>query len=257
MNRILVADPLHAAGLEILRQSGSEVHLLAAEERPELAEMIDGFDALIVRSMTQVDGALLRQGKSLKVVGRAGIGVDNVDVATATELGILVVNAPTANLVSATEHTFALLLALARNVPAAHQSLLAGEWDRKRFIGTELNGKTLGLIGLGRIGQNVAYRAKAFGMKVVAFDPFLDASAARRLDVELSELAALLKRSDVVSVHTPLTDQTRGLLDGAAISGMKAGALLVNCARGGVVDEKAVLEALESGHLGEIGRAHV
>ena len=252
MNRILVADPLHAAGLEILRQSGSEVHLLTAEERPELAEMIDGFDALIVRSMTQVDGALLRQGKSLKVVGRAGIGVDNVDVATATELGILVVNAPTANLVSATEHTFALLLALARNVPAAHQSLLAGEWDRKRFIGTELNGKTLGLIGLGRIGQNVAYRAKAFGMKVLAFDPFLDASAARRLDVELSELAALLKRSDVVSVHTPLTDQTRGLLDGAAISGMKAGALLVNCARGGVVDEKAVLEALESGHLGGV-----
>ncbi|MGB5751430.1 MAG: phosphoglycerate dehydrogenase [Thermoanaerobaculia bacterium] len=252
MNRILVADPLHAAGLAILRQSGSEVHLLAAEERPELAEMIDGFDALIVRSMTQVDGALLRQGKSLKVVGRAGIGVDNVDVATATELGILVVNAPTANLVSATEHTFALLLALARNVPAAHQSLLAGEWDRKRFIGTELNGKTLGLIGLGRIGQNVAYRAKAFGMKVVAFDPFLDVSAARRLDVELSELAALLKRSDVVSVHTPLTDQTRGLLDGAAISGMKAGALLVNCARGGVVDEKAVLEALESGHLGGV-----
>jgi D-3-phosphoglycerate dehydrogenase len=202
--------------------------------------------------MTQVDAALLRQGKSLKVVGRAGIGVDNVDVATATELGILVVNAPTANLVSATEHTFALLLALARNLPAAHQSVLAGEWDRKRFLGTELNGKTLGLLGLGRIGQNVAYRAKAFGMRVLAFDPFLDASAARRLDVELSELDALLRRSDVVSVHTPLTEQTRGLLDAAALSRMKAGALLVNCARGGVVDEEAVLEALESGHLGGV-----
>jgi len=171
MNRILVADPLHAAGLEILRQSGSEVHLLSTEERPRLQEMIGSFEALIVRSMTQVDADLLRRGKRLKVVGRAGIGVDNVDVATATELGILVVNAPTANLVSATEHTFALLLALARNVPAAHQSLLAGEWDRKRFIGTELEGKTLGLIGLGRIGQNVAYRAQAFGMKVLAFDP--------------------------------------------------------------------------------------
>jgi D-3-phosphoglycerate dehydrogenase len=252
MNRILVADPLHPAGLEILRQSGSEVHLLTAEERPQLPEMIDGFDALIVRSMTQVDGALLRQGQSLKVVGRAGIGVDNVDVATATELGILVVNAPTANLISATEHTFALLLALARNVPSAHQSLLAGEWDRKRFTGTELHGKTLGLIGLGRIGQNVAYRAKAFGMRVLAFDPFLDASAARRLDVELSDLDALLRRSDAVSVHTPLTEQTRGLLDAAAISGMKAGALLVNCARGGVVNEEAVLQALESGHLGGV-----
>lgn len=250
MKRILVADPLHGAGLEILRQSGSEVHLLSAEERSGLGEMIGGFDALIVRSMTQVDAELLRQGKNLKVVGRAGIGVDNVDVATATELGILVVNAPTANLISATEHTFALLLALARNIPAAHQSLLAGEWDRKRFIGIELNGKTLGLIGLGRIGQNVAYRAKAFGMKVLAFDPFLDASAARRLDVELSELDALLKRSDIVSVHTPLTEQTRGLLDAASLARMKSGALLVNCARGGVLDEDAALQALESGHLG-------
>jgi D-3-phosphoglycerate dehydrogenase len=250
MRRILVADPLHAAGLEILRQSGAEVHLLSAEERSALGEMIGDFDALIVRSMTQVDADLLRQGKNLKVVGRAGIGVDNVDVATATELGILVVNAPTANLISATEHTFALLLALARNVPAAHQSLLAGEWERKRFQGIELNGKTLGLIGLGRIGQNVAYRAKAFGMKILAFDPFLDASAARRLDVELSELDALLKRSDIVSVHTPLTEQTRGLLDAASIAGMKPGALLVNCARGGVLDEDAALQALESGQLG-------
>ncbi len=250
MKRILVADPLHGAGLEILRQSGSEVHLLSAEERSGLGEMIGGFDALIVRSMTQVDAELLRQGKNLKVVGRAGIGVDNVDVATATELGILVVNAPTANLISATEHTFALLLALARNVPAAHQSLLAGEWERKRFLGIELNGKTLGLIGLGRIGQNVAYRAKAFGMKVLAFDPYLDASAARRLDVELAELDALLKRSDIVSVHTPLTEQTRGLLDDASIARMKSGALLVNCARGGVLDEDAALQALESGHLG-------
>ncbi len=250
MKRILVADPLHGAGLEILRQSGSEVHLLAAEERSGLGEMIGGFDALIVRSMTQVDAELLRQGRNLKVVGRAGIGVDNVDVATATELGILVVNAPTANLISATEHTFALLLALARNVPAAHQSLLAGEWERKRFMGIELNGKTLGLIGFGRIGQNVAYRAKAFGMKVLAFDPYLDASAARRLDVELSELDALLKRSDIVSVHTPLTEQTRGLLDGASIARMKSGALLVNCARGGILDEDAALQALESGHLG-------
>jgi len=250
MKRILVADPLHGAGLEILRQSGSEVHLLSAEERSGLGEMIGGFDALIVRSMTQVDAELLRQGTNLKVVGRAGIGVDNVDVATATELGILVVNAPTANLISATEHTFALLLALARNVPAAHQSLLAGEWERKRFMGIELNGKTLGLIGLGRIGQNVAYRAKAFGMKVLAFDPFLDASAARRLDVELSELDALLKRSDIVSVHTPLTEQTRGLLDAASIARMKSGALLVNSARGGILDEDAALQALESGHLG-------
>jgi D-3-phosphoglycerate dehydrogenase len=250
MYRILIADPLAEAGLEILRRAETELHLLAPEERPRLPELLADFDALIVRSMTQVDATMLAASDRLKVVGRAGIGVDNVDVAAATERGILVVNAPTANLVSATEHTFALLLALARNIPAANRSLAAGEWNRKRFLGSELQGKTLGLVGLGRIGQGVALRARAFGMRVIAFDPFLDAVAARRIDVELADLAEVLAVADVVSLHTPLTEQTRGLIDAQSIARMKAGSLLINCARGGIVDEPALLAALENEHLG-------
>ena len=252
MYRILIADPIAEAGLEILRAAGMEVHLLSKEQRPQLARVIADYEALVVRSMTQVDEALLQAGRRLKVVGRAGIGVDNVDVAAATERGILVVNAPTANLVSATEHTFALLLALARNVPAAHTSLLAGEWIRKKFLGSELHGKILGVVGLGRIGQGVAARARAFGMSIVAYDPFLDASAARRLDVELAELDEVLAAADVVSLHTPLTDQTRDLIGAERIAMMKPGAVLVNCARGGIVDEDALLTALEEGRLGGV-----
>lgn len=250
MYRILIADPLAEAGLEILRQAGMELVVLAPEERPRMAELVADVDALVVRSMTQVDADLLDAGRRLKVVGRAGIGVDNVDVVAATERGILVVNAPTANLVSATEHTFALLLALARNVPAAQASMMAGEWNRKQFLGSELHGKTLGVVGLGRIGQGVAGRARAFGMSVMAYDPFLDASAARRMDIELAELDELIAAADVVTLHTPLTDQTRNLIGAERFAKMKRGALLVNCARGGIVDEEALLAALETGDLG-------
>jgi D-3-phosphoglycerate dehydrogenase / 2-oxoglutarate reductase len=253
VHRILIADSLDPAGLELLKASGAEVHQVTAEERPRLAEILPDYDALVVRSMTKVTAGLLAAGKRLKVVGRAGIGVDNVDVEAATERGILVVNAPTANLLSATEHTFALLLALARRVPAADASLKAGEWDRKSFTGTELQDKTLGIVGFGRIGQRVAQRARGFDMKVVAFDPYLDEQAARRLEVELLPLAELLARADVVTIHTPLTDQTRNLIDRERLAAMKPGALLINCARGGVVDESALLAALESGRLGGAG----
>lgn len=249
MARILIADTLDPSGLEIFKASGVEIHQLTAEERPLLLEILDGYDALVVRSSTQVTADVLRAGKSLKVVGRAGIGVDNVDVAAATEQGILVVNAPTANLMSATEHTFALLLSLARRVPEADASMKAGGWDRK-LTGVELQGKTLGVIGFGRIGQRVADRARGFEMKIVAFDPFLDAAAARRLQVDLLPLDELLAVSDVVTLHVPLTDQTRNLLNRESLAKMKKGALVVNCARGGVIDEVALLEALESGHLG-------
>jgi D-3-phosphoglycerate dehydrogenase len=249
MYRILIADPLHAAGLEILEQAGAELHLLTAEERPRLAELITDFDALVVRSMTTVDASLLAAGERLKVVGRAGVGVDNVDVAAATERGILVVNAPTANLMSAVEHTFALLLALARNVPAAERSLRAGEWSRKQFQGVELHGRTLGVVGLGRIGQQVAARARAFGMKVVAYDPFLDAAVAKRLDIELMDIDDLVAAVDIVTLHIPLTEQTGNLLSRERLAMMKPGALLINCARGGVVDEAALLEALDEGRL--------
>jgi len=250
MHRILISDSLDPSGLEILRASGAEVHELTSEERPRLHQIVADYDALVVRSMTKVDAALLKAGKRLKVVGRAGIGVDNVDVPAATELGILVVNAPTANLLSATEHTFALLFALARKIPAADNSMKAGVWDRKTFLGTELQGKTCGVIGFGRIGQRVALRAKAFEMTVVAYDPFLDPEVARRLEVEPVDLDALLARSDVVTLHTPMTAETRGLLSRERLTKMKRGALLVNCARGGLVDEVALLELLDSGHLG-------
>lgn len=250
MHRILICDPLHEAGIELLAGSGADLHQLRPEERPRLRELIGGFDAVVVRSATKLTAELLRAGRRLQVVGRAGIGVDNVDVATATELGVLVVNAPTANLTSAIEHTFALMLALARNVPSADAALKGGEWDRKRFLGRELHGKTLGVVGLGRIGRQVAARAQAFEMEVTAHDPFLDAAVARRLEIELLPLDDLLAGADVVTLHTPLTAETRGLLDADRLARMKPGALLVNCARGGVVDEAALLEALDSERLG-------
>lgn len=248
--RIVIADPLHEAGLRLLTESGAELVQVAAEDKERLPELLAEADAVIVRSGTHVTAELLRAGTRLKVVGRAGIGVDNVDVAAATEAGVLVVNAPTANLIAATEHTWALLLALARNVAAADAAMKGEEWDRKRFLGRELQGKTLGVVGFGRIGQQVARRAHSFDMGVVAYDPFLDSTVAERWDVELLTLEELLERSDVVTLHTPLTDQTRGLIDAAALARMRPGALLVNCARGGVVDEEALLAALEEGRLG-------
>ena len=251
MHRIVISDELEASGVERLRQAGADVVELA--DRKQLPQVIGEFDALIVRSSTQVTAELLAAGKRLKVVGRAGIGVDNVDVAKATELGILVVNAPTANLLSATEHTFALLLSVARAVPAADARLKQQVWDRKSFVGQELWGKTLGIVGLGQIGTRVAARAKAFEMKVVAYDPFLDAAAARRIDVELMSLDEMLPVVDAITFHTPLTQETRGLLGAEGMARLKRGALVINCGRGGVVNEAALLDALESGQVGGAG----
>src|SRR3954462_4369086 len=227
MAKILISDSLDPSGLSLFREAGAEVHLLTAEEKPRILEIVPDFDALVVRSATTVTAEMLQAGRRLKVVGRAGIGVDNVDVAAATDLGILVVNAPTANLMSATEHTFALLLSLARRVPEADASMKAGEWNRK-LTGTELQGKTLGIIGFGRIGQRVADRARGFDMKVAAYDPFLDAAAARRMEVELLPLDDLLERADAITFHTPLTKESRNLLNRERIARMKKGALVVN-----------------------------
>ena len=249
MFRILVADPLHESGLAALEQSGNEIHRLSAEERPRLKELLGEYDAVVVRSATKLTAELLDGADTLKVIARAGVGVDNIDIAAATERGILVVNSPTANLLSAAEHTFALMLALVRNVPAADRSMKAGEWDRKRFVGRELEGKILGIVGFGQIGQRVADRAKAFGMEVVAHDPYIDAAMGERLEVELVEKCELLERSDIVTVHVPLTDRTRDLVGADEIAAMKRGAVLVNCARGGIVNEAALLAALDSGHL--------
>ena len=249
MHRILIADPLHASGISLLRESGAEVHELSAEDKPRLAQLLPDYDALVVRSATKVTAELLAAGERLRVVGRAGIGVDNVDVKAATERGILVVNAPTANMMSATEHTFALMLALARRVAPADASIKSGLWDRKSFVGTELQGKTLGIVGFGRIGQRVAARARAFEMKVLAYDPYLDEEVARRQEVRLASLEDLLPQADVVTLHTPLTEGTRNLLDGERLKVLKAGALVVNCGRGGTLDEGALLAGLQSGHI--------
>jgi D-3-phosphoglycerate dehydrogenase len=251
--RILIADSLEPQGWELLREAGFEVDQLAAEERPRLAERIGDYVAVIVRSATRLDRELLQAAARLRVVGRAGIGVDNIDVPAATERGVLVVNAPTANLVSATEHTFALLLAVARRVTAADAALKESRWDRKSYVGQELYGKTLGIVGFGQIGQRVAQRAKAFEMEVVAHDPFLNSEVARRLDVEAVELETLLRRADVVTFHTPLTDQTRGMLGREQIALLKREALVVNCGRGGVIDEEALLEALDAGTIAGAG----
>jgi D-3-phosphoglycerate dehydrogenase len=249
MDRILIADSLEESGIVALRAAGAEVVVLAPADKARLLEIVPEFDAIVVRSATKVTRQVIEAGKRLRVIGRAGIGVDNVDVAAATERGILVVNAPTANTLSAVEHTFALMLALARNVPAADASMKRGEWDRKSFVGTELQGKTLGIIGFGRIGQKVAARARGFEMRVVAYDPVLDPAAANRLGIDTLPLDELLAAADFVTLHTPLTKETRNLLDAGRVARMKPGARLVNCGRGGTVDEAALLAALGSGRI--------
>ena len=252
MQRVLIADSLAPAGVEVLRQS-AEVDELRDADRPRLTELIADYDAVIVRSGTQITREVLEGGDRLKVVGRAGVGVDNIDIAAATQRGVLVINAPTANSLSATEHTFALLLALARRIPSADASLKAERWERKSHVGSELQGKTLGVIGFGQIGQRVATRARAFEMETLAYDPFLQAEVARRLDVEPAALDDLLARSDFITFHTPLTDQTRNMLDESRIALMKDGAAVINVGRGGVVDAEALLAALESGKLSGAG----
>ncbi len=249
MTRVLIADPLEDEGLAILRAAGADLIEPASADRSRLPELLAGADALIVRSATRVTRELLAGAPRLRVIGRAGVGVDNIDVDAAAERGIQVVNAPTGNVLAATEQTFALLLALARRVPAADASMKRGEWDRKSFRGIELAGKTLGIVGFGRIGQRVGARARAFEMKVVACDPGIDPVVAERLDVPLLALDDLLPIADVVTLHTPLDRSTRGMLDARRIGRMKPGALLVNCARGGLIDEAALVAALESGRL--------
>jgi D-3-phosphoglycerate dehydrogenase len=215
----------------------------------ELLGVVGDYEALVVRSETKVTAAVLAAGKNLQVVARAGIGVDNIDLDAATRSGIAVVNAPTGNTVAAAEHTLGLMLALSRNIPYAHQSLKAGEWRRSAFMGIEIRDKTLGVIGLGRVGSEVARRAQSFGMRLVAYDPFVSPDYARRLGAELLSLERLLAESDFVTLHTPLTDSNRNLIGDKELSQMKPDARLINVARGELIDEKALLAALELGKL--------
>lgn len=244
--RVLVADNISEQGIEILRREHSvDVKLKLPPE--ELAGIIAGYDALVVRSETKVTAAVIEAAGKLKVIGRAGVGVDNIDVEAATRKGIMVINAPEGNTIAATEHTVAMMLALARNLPQAHCSLKQGEWARGKFMGVEVRGKTLGILGLGRIGTGVAKRALALEMKVVAYDPFISAEKAKALDIELAELDSVLAAADFLTLHLPLTADTRGLLDAGAFRRMKRGVRIINCARGGVIDEAALAEAVKEG----------
>ncbi|HEY8530841.1 MAG TPA: phosphoglycerate dehydrogenase [Limnochorda sp.] len=248
---VLVADMLDEAGIERLRaEPDLDVDVRTGLSPEALVELIPAYDALVVRSSTQVTAEVIEAGRRLRVVGRAGVGVDNIDVDAATRRGVLVVNAPGGNTLAAAEHTLGLLLAAARWIPQAHVSLTRDhQWDRKRFMGVQLRGKVLGVVGLGRIGSEVARAAQALGMRVLAYDPFIGAERAKELGVELRELDALLPEADFLTLHPPLTDQTRHMLDRAAFARMKRGVILVNAARGGLIDEEALLEALESGQV--------
>ncbi len=247
--RVVVAEPFAEHGLAVLRDAGIEVESLVGRPRSELLAALAEADGLIVRSETHVDRALLAAGPRLAVVARAGVGVDAIDVAAATEAGILVLNTPGANTLAATEQTFALMLSLARRTPFAVQQLREGIWDRKHLVGTELHGKTLGIVGLGRIGGNVATRAKAFGMTILAHDPYVSAARADAFDARLTDLETLLRESDIVTLHVPLTPQTVGLIDTAKLRLLRPHAYLINCARGGVIVEDDLLRALDAGVL--------
>jgi len=247
--KVLVSDALSEIGLQTMRDAGLVVHANTGLSEDQLAAIIDGYDALIIRSATKVTPRVISAASKLKVIGRAGVGVDNIDVDAASRRGIVVMNTPLGNITSAAEHTIALLMAMARNVSAADNALKAGRWEKKKFTGVELNGKILGIIGMGKVGRIVARAAQGLGMRTLAHDPFLPERRARELNVELGELDDVLTQADFLTIHTPLNDRTRGMINAEALAKMKPTARLINCARGGIVDENALVHALESGAI--------
>ncbi|MBI3299477.1 MAG: phosphoglycerate dehydrogenase [Elusimicrobia bacterium] len=247
--RVLVTDKIDPAGLEPLKHDAGIELRMAVGDKAKWAEFIPSTHVWLVRSETKVTEEWLDKAKALRLIGRAGVGVDNIDVSGASRRGIAVINAPAANTISACEHSWALLLCLARRVAAADASMRGGGWERGKFMGVELAGKTLGLVGLGRIGRESAKRALAFGMKVVAYDPYISARQAEGLGIELAEFKAVLAASDFVSLHVPLTEKTKRMIDAKSLEWFKPGARLINCARGELIDEAALAEALKSGRL--------
>ncbi|GAA3841170.1 phosphoglycerate dehydrogenase [[Pseudomonas] carboxydohydrogena] len=249
--KVLISDALSPAAVQIFKDRGVEVDFQPAlgKDKDKLAEIIGNYDGLAIRSATKATAKILANAKNLKVIGRAGIGVDNVEIPAATARGIIVMNTPFGNSITTAEHAITLMLALAREIPQADASTQAGKWEKNRFMGVEITGKTLGVIGCGNIGAIVADRALGLKMKVVAFDPFLSPERARDIGVEKVELEDLLKRADFITLHTPLTDKTRNILDATAINKTKKGVRIINCARGGLVDEAALRAALDSGHV--------
>jgi len=247
--RVLVTEEIAESGLQELRNAGHEVDVRLGLTPAELLEAVNGAHALIIRSATHVDAATLEAASDMIVVGRAGIGLDNVDVAKATELGVMVVNAPVSNILSAAEQTMALLLAQARNIPQAHSALKNGKWERSKWEGVELHGKTLGIIGLGKIGALVAQRANAFGMRLVAYDPYITEERARHMGIESMSLDELLAESDFITIHLPRNKETTNLLNADSLKKTKQGVRIINVARGGIVNEADLAEAIRSGHV--------
>lgn len=246
--KILIAEKVSPAALKVFRDE-PDFEIVTNEQMGDVITAVRDADALVVRSATDVNAKLIDAAQKLRVIGRAGVGVDNVDTDAATRKGIVVMNTPGANAIAVAEHTLGLMLSLARFIPRADQTTRAGKWEKKSLQGTELRGKTLGIVGLGRVGVEVARRAKAFGMKVIAYDPFVSQQLARDLEIELSNLDALYAASDYISLHVGLTPQTQGMINAAAVAKMKKGVRLVNCARGELIEEAVLLQALNSGHV--------
>jgi len=249
--KILIADPIAQEGIDLLK-GHADVDVTTGMKPEELVAVVGDYDALVVRSETKVTAAVIEAGKKLQVVARAGIGVDNIDLDAATSAGVAVVNAPTGNTVAAAEHTVALMLALSRNIPSAHRSMKDGEWKRSAFMGVEVRNKTLGVIGLGRVGSEVVRRAQSFAMNLVAYDPFVAPDYAHRLGVELLSFEEVLAQSDFITLHTPLTENSRNLISTKELASMKPEARLINVARGELIDEDALLAALNDGKLGGV-----
>ena len=244
--KILVSDKVSDQGVEILRKA-HEVDVRHNLTPDELIEVIPQYDALVVRSETKATRKVIEAAVNLKVIGRAGVGVDNIDLQAATEKGVMVINAPDGNTVAATEHTMAMMLALARNIPQAYRSMKEGKWERGKFMGVEMRGKTLGIIGLGRIGTGVAKRALAFDMRVLAYDPYISEEKAEDMGIELAELDKIYAEADFLTLHMPLTAETKHLINAQVFGKMKKGIRIVQCARGGIIDESALVKAIEAG----------
>ncbi|OGP73179.1 MAG: phosphoglycerate dehydrogenase [Deltaproteobacteria bacterium RBG_16_49_23] len=248
--KVLVSDPLSQKGLEILEQAkGVKIDLKPGLTPEELKKIIAEYDAIIIRSETKLKADIIEAGNRLKVIGRAGIGLDNIDLPAATKKGIVVMNTPQENAIAAAEHTIAMMFSISRKVPQAAASIKTGKWEKKKFMGVELYNKTLGLVGIGVIGTIVADRARGLKMKVIGYDPYLSPEAAEKKGVELVSFDELLGRSDFISVHTPLTDETRNLIDQNALAKTKKGVILINCARGGIINEKDLYEAIRAGKV--------
>jgi D-3-phosphoglycerate dehydrogenase len=247
--KVLVLDGVSEKAIAILRENGIQADVSATLPLPELVAKISEYEGMIVRSQTKVTAEVIKAATNLKIIGRAGVGVDNVDIETATQRGIIVMNAPDGNTISTAEHSIAMILALSRNIPQAHATLKNGQWERKSFTGVEVRDKVLGIIGMGRIGSEVAKRMQAMEMAVLAYDPFLTEERAEKLGVRLVTLDELIAQSDYITLHTPLTAETKNIIDAKAIAKMKKGVRIINCARGGLVDENALADAIEAGQV--------